>query len=130
MTNLDEFLAMPDVTDITEEVFVSKRLGKFKVKAMSMQDFSDYQKKCTGGRVTKKGVNFDSTKFNLLIVAGQTVEPDFNNAEFLKKANCLNAMEFIQKKLLVGEISELAKQIQAISGFDTDINEDVEEAKN
>lgn len=130
MISLDEFLTMPDVSDITEEVDVSKRLGKFKIKAMSAEDFADYQKKCTTGRVTKKGMNFDSTKFNLLIVAGQTIEPDFNNAEFLKKAGCTSAIDFIQRKLKVGEITTLSQKIQAISGFDEDINDNVEEAKN
>ena len=39
-------------------------------------------------------------------------------------------MELISKKLLAGEIAELAKQIQIISGFDNEPEEDIEEAKN
>ena len=126
---LEDFLALPDVDSIVEEVFVSKRLGKFKVKAMSQNDFKEYQRKAQG-KVTKKGIAFDSAKFNLLMVAGQTVYPDFHNAELLKKSNCITAEDFINKKLLIGEISELARQIQIISGFDNDPEEDIEEAKN
>lgn len=129
MNSLEDFLTLPDVDNIEEEVFVSQRLGKFKIKAMTSDEFSDYQKRCRG-KISKKGANFDLEKFNLLIVAGQVTYPDFNNADFLKKANCNTALEFINKKLLVGEITELSRQIQKLSGFDTDINDDVEEAKN
>ena len=127
--NLEEFLALPDVDGIEEEVYVSKRLGTFKVRAMTQDDFRDYQKQAQG-KINKKGINFDITKFNLLMVAGQTISPDFCNAELLKKANCTTPTELISKKLLAGEISELAKQIQIISGFDNEPEEDIEEAKN
>ena len=127
--NLEEFLALPDVDGIEEEVFVSKRLGTFKVRAMTQDDFKDYQRQASG-KLNKKGLNFDIPKFNLLMVAGQTVSPDFSNAELLKKANCATPAELISKKLLAGEIAELAKQIQTISGFDNEPEEDIEEAKN
>ena len=129
MNDLEKFLALPDVDNITDEVFVSERLGKFKVKAMTADEHSSYQKRAMG-KIGKNGADFDSGKFNLLIVAGQTIEPDFSNAELLKKANCSTATEFIRKKLKAGEIAELANKICEVSGFESDINEDVEEAKN
>ena len=70
--NLEEFLALPDVDGIEEEVYVSKRLGTFKVRAMTQEDFRDYQRQAQG-KINKKGVNFDISKFNLLMDAGQTV---------------------------------------------------------
>lgn len=129
MKSLEDFLALPNVDEITEEVFVSKRLGTFKVKAMTADEHGEYMKRARG-KVNKDGIDFDSSKFNLLICAGQTIEPSFSNAELLKKANCSTATELIKKKLLAGEIAELANKICEISGFDSDINEDIEEAKN
>lgn len=129
MNDLEKFLSLPDVSNIEEEVFVSERLGKFKVKAMTADEYSDYQKRCQG-KMDKKGITFDAPKFNLLIVAGQTVYPDFSNAELLKQAGCSTAIDFIKRKLKAGEIAELGNKICEISGFDSDINEDVEEAKN
>lgn len=129
MNNLEDFLALPDVDSIEEEIFVNKRIGKVTIKAMTSDDFSEYQRK-SRGKINKKGIDFDGAKFNLLIVAGQTVKPDFKNADLLKKANCTTATELIQKKLLPGEIAEIAQQIQRLSGFDSDMSEDVEEAKN
>ena len=38
MDDLQKFLELPDVGDITEEVFVSARLGKFKVRAMTADE--------------------------------------------------------------------------------------------
>ena len=129
MNDLEKFLTLPDVSEIEEEVSVSKRLGKFKVKAMTSDEFGEYQKR-SRGKVNKKGVDFDSTKLNLLIVAGQTIQPNFNNAELLKKAGCATATELIKKKLLPGEIAELADKITELSGFETDRDEEIEEAKN
>ena len=129
MNDLEKFLELPDVTDIEEEVFVSERLGKFKVRAMTAEEHGEYMKRARG-KINKKEIDFDTGKFNLLIVAGQTVYPDFSNADLLAKAKCSTSMEFIKRKLKAGEIAELAERICAISGFDIDINDDVEEAKN
>ena len=129
MNDLEKFLSLPDVNEITEEVFVSERLGKFKVRAMTADEHGNYQKRALG-KIVKGGADFDSGKFNLLVVAGQTISPDFSNAELLKKANCATATDFIKRKLKAGEIAELANKICEISGFESDINDDVEEAKN
>ena len=96
---------------------------------MTQDEFGEYQKRARG-RISKDGIDFDTGKFQLLMVAGQTVEPDFKNAELLKKCNCVSSTDLIKKKLLSGEIAELARQIQIVSGFDTDSKEDIEEAKN
>ena len=129
MNNLEEFLALPDVDNIVEEVFVSKRVGTFKVKAMTQDDFRDYQR-LAQGKIGKKGFDFDISKFNLAMVAGQTVYPDFANKELLAKCGCTLPEQLVQKKLLAGEIAEIAKKIQEISGFDNEPEEDLEEAKN
>ena len=128
MNELESFLNLPDVDNIIEEVTLP-RLGTFKVKAISEEEYRNYQNRCKS-KVKKNGMDFDTGKFNLLIVAGQVVSPDFNNAEFLKKVGCSTATEFIQRKFKAGEIAELGNQICVISGFDSDINEDIEEAKN
>lgn len=129
MNDLEMFLNLPDVDTIEKEIKVSDRLGTFKIRAMTSEEFADYQKRCTR-KINKKGIDIDANKLNLLIVAGQVVAPDFSNAEFLKKVGCSTASEFISKKLLIGEITEISKQVQILSGFSVDINDDIEEAKN
>ena len=129
MNNLEQFLALPDVDNIMADVFVSNRVGTFKVKAMTQEDFRNYQK-AAQGKIGKKGFDFDISKFNLAMVAGQTIEPDFCSKELLQKCNCALPEELVTKKLLAGEIAEIAKKIQEISGFDYEPDEDLEEAKN
>lgn len=129
MSELEDFLNLPDVDTIEEEVFVSQRLGKFKVRAMTAEEHGEYTRR-SRTKLDKKGMDFDTAKFNLLVAAGQTVYPNFANADLLKKAGCSTAMEFMKRKLKAGEIAELSQQICRISGFDSDINDDIEEAKN
>ena len=129
ISDLERFLALPDADSIVEEIYINDRIGTFRVRAMSQADFKEYQRQAQG-RIGRKGMDFDVGKFNLLMVAGQVIQPDFANAEFLKKAGCVSAEQFISKKLLPGEIAELAKKIQEISGFDNEPDKDLEEAKN
>ena len=131
MGALLEFLIDNPVDDVTEEVIVSKRLEKFpfKIKAMTGKEFSEYQKLATViGK--KKKISFDSQKFNEQVVLNHTIEPNFKDADSIKKAGCQSPEQFLYKSLLAGEIAELAQQISALSGFDKDMEETVEEAKN
>ncbi|KAK9679534.1 Phage XkdN-like tail assembly chaperone protein, TAC [Popillia japonica] len=129
MSRLDEFLALPDVSEERIDIYVNERLGTFKIKPMSNKDWSGYRKQCMG-KIKKGGTDFDSERFNTLIIAEQTVEPNFRDAAFLEKAGCNTAREFIERKFLAGEIADIAEKITKESGFDSDINEDIEEAKN
>ncbi len=58
------------------------------------------------------------------------VFPDLKNAELQKAYGALGESALLQKMLYVGEYAELAQAVQELSGLDTDINEDIEEAKN
>lgn len=131
MGALLEFLVDNPVDDVTEEVIVSKRLEKFpfKIKAMTGKEFSEYQKLATAiGK--KKKISFDSQKFNEQVVLNHVIEPNFRDAESIKAAKCLSPEQFLYRSLLAGEISELSNKISMLSGFDSDIEETIEEAKN
>lgn len=131
MSILLDFLAENPVDGITSQVVVSQRLAKFPftIKAMSGPEFSNYQKRATKYSKSKK-VEFDSKLFNEQVVINHTIEPNFRDAEAIKKAGCLTPEQFLYRSLLAGEIAELAEQISALSGFDTDIETVVDEAKN
>jgi len=129
MSRLDDFLSLPNVTDVVEEVYINKRLGTFKIKPMTNAQYNEYLSRCKG-KYTREGVNFDNGKYNLLIVANHVIDPDFSNAEFLAKVGCQTARDFINAKLKAGEIQDIAEKIAEISGIGGDINEQVEEAKN
>lgn len=131
MSGLLEFLVQNPVDNVTEEIIVSKRLEKFpfKIKAMTGQEFSEYQKLATAfGK--KKKVSFDTQKFNEQVVLNHTTEPNFRDAESIKKAGCVTPEQFLYRSLLAGEISELATKISVLSGFEADMEETIDEAKN
>lgn len=131
MSSLLDFLIEHPVDNLTTDVIVSTRLSKFpfKIRAMTGPEFSNYQQLATTiGR--HKKVTFDSKLFNEIVVINHTVEPNFKDAETIKRAGCQTPEEFLYKSLLAGEISELAQQISALSGFDKDLEETIEEAKN
>lgn len=131
MSNLMQFLIDNPVDNLTDEVVVSPRLAKFpfKIKGMTGPEFSEYQKLSTKiGR--HKKVEFDNKIFNEMVVLNHTVEPNFRDAESIKKAGCQSPEQFLYKSLLAGEIAELSQQISSLSGFDRDMEDTVEEAKN
>lgn len=131
MSNLMQFLIDNPVDNLTDEVVVSPRLAKFpfKIKGMTGPEFSEYQKLSTKiGR--HKKVEFDSKIFNEMVVLNHTMEPNFRDAESIKKAGCQTPEQFLYKSLLAGEIAELSQQISSLSGFDRDMEDTVEEAKN
>lgn len=136
MRTLQEFLNTNPVENLTKSVAISERLkndeGKlyqFKIKAMTDHEFEDLRKRSLNIR---KGGKFELNlqQFNSLVVINNTVEPDFKSAENIKAVGCTTPQQYLSKVLLAGEIAELSAQIQRFSGFDTDLNDLVEEVKN
>lgn len=131
MGKLLDFLIEHPVDNLTEEIVISDRLSKwkFKIRAMTGVEFSEYQNLSTNIS-SKRKVKFDSAKFNQLVVLNHTVEPNFRDVESIKKAGCQTPEQFLYKALVAGEIAELSQRISKLSGFDQEINEVIEEAKN
>ena len=131
MGSLVEFLIEHPIDNVTEEIVVSPRLSKhpFTIRGMSGIEFAEYQKLSTKINRHKK-VDFDTKVFNELLVLNHTVVPNFRDAASVKAAGCSSPEQFLYKSLLAGEIAELAQKISSLSGFDREIAEDVEEAKN
>lgn len=126
---LVDFLTLPNVDEIVKDVFISDRLGTFKIRPMTQKNYSSYRKRCVG-KLNKNGTSFDSDKFAMLCVINHVIEPDFNNITILDKLDCASAEDLINKKLLPGEIIDIGTKISDLSGFEEDINDKIEEAKN
>lgn len=134
--SLTEFLLANPVNDITQEVVVSKRLKdengemfKFKIKPMLHEEYLSYQEQCS--QIKKGGkFEFNTRRFNQLLILNHTVEPNFRSVEFLEQAGCRTPEQALNKFLLAGEISMLAEQIRNISGFEDSLDDLVDEVKN
>lgn len=135
-STLQEFLNAHPIDGLTDEVIVSPRFKdkegnilKFKIKAMTNETFNDLRKRYT--RIGKgRKVEFDSVGFNNAVVIEHTLDPNFKDAESLKKLGCATPEEYLSRVLLPGEIAALAQKISELSGFDVEMEELVEEAKN
>lgn len=131
MTTLQDFLALPNVNEEVEEVFINKRLGTFKVKPMSNEQYNEYLMRSRKMSIGKKSsVDFDNAKYNLLLITNHVIEPNFRDAAVLQAGGFNNPYELINAKLRAGEIEKIAEKIADVSGLNGDIEEKIEEAKN
>ncbi len=73
---------------------------------------------------------FNRIGYNQARVAAAVVEPDLNSAELQKAWGVLGPERVLTTMLYVGEYSKLMEEVQKLSGLDTDINDEIEEAKN
>jgi len=126
MSRLEDLLALPDVSEVTEEVHINEKLGTFTVKPLTEQQLQDYRVRCRKG---KKDADIDGNKLNCLIIANHVVDPNLKDADFLSRAGCATAAEFINKKFKAGVTSKICNAILEASEIG-DIAEEIEAAKN
>lgn len=128
-SKLDDFLELGNVTDIQNEITV-KVGGKnltLKIRAMTEGEHTDFQKRAQNFK--GKTFSFDTGKYNSLVIPACVVEPNFNSADFLAKAGCQTAWDFLSKKFPAGALADIAQKIQELSGFET-FDMEIENAKN
>lgn len=133
MSSLTAFLHPEQIEN--RKVVVSERFrenGKpvpFVIRPITQAENSELLKKFR--KVDKNGTEvFNRIGYNHALVAAAVVEPDLNNAELQKGWGVLGAEKLLATMLYVGEFAKLMEEVQDLSGLDTDINEDMDEAKN
>jgi 6-phosphogluconate dehydrogenase len=131
MSALLDFLVENPVANETEQVEILPRLKgmPFTIGIMDSKQFNEYTQAATTFRKGKK-VDFQSGKLNMQAVINHTVDPNFKDAEAIKKAGCVTPEQFLNKVLKAGEIANLAERIFALSGFNQNMDDAVDEAKN
>ena len=129
MSKLDDFLGLTDVWEVRKviPINVGGTFLEITIKPVSEEEHSEFQKRCQV--FNKNKMTFDTAKYNNLILESCIVEPNFSSEEFLRKAKCQTASEFINKKFPAGVVSDIAVEIQKLSGFDS-YEMEVENAKN
>lgn len=132
MNALQQFLTKNAVDNLTKEISLGGRLKdfKFKVRALTGNQYNDFQALCIENPNSPKKRRFNTKKFNELIVVNCVVEPSFKDAEWIKELGVPDATSAMYKTLLAGEISQLAEEALRLSGFDRDVEEEMEEVKN
>ena len=128
--------------EATDEVIVSNRfkdsagnLIKFKIRSITQEE-NDYitrecEKKHKDIRTNQYVIESDRRLYILKLIVKSTLFPDFNNAELQSSYGVPGQPEKLVAKMLnPGEYTNLLTAINAINGFNEDINEEIEEAKN
>lgn len=140
MSTLQEFLNANPVDSLTDEVAISDRfrdadgsLLKFRIRSMTSAEFEEYRRRATTvavGRQKARRVELDLHRFNCAMVINHTLDPNLRDAESIRAVGCTTPEEYLSRVLLPGEIVALAEEIQRLSGFDRNMDDLVDEAKN
>lgn len=141
MNELKAFFRESTNVQATDEIIVSNRFKnengeviKFKIKSITQEENDELTRQCEKKHRDRTGqyaIESDRKLYIAKLIVNSTVYPDFNNAELQNNYGVPGQPERLVRKMLTpGEYTNLLMAINAINGFDEDINETVEEAKN
>ena len=137
MSNFQDFLM-----DSFEEVEIIERTLKIggkdrlmKFKPMSAACGDEVRKKCRKVSIIKgqKIVETDQDRYVANLIIETTVYPDFKNADLQKSWGVMGAEELLKAmktKMIDGEYSVLSNIVSEVNGYDLNMQELIEEAKN
>lgn len=110
MNTLD-LLLKAEIPDLPEKEYKLKRLSDicgepviFKLKGLTYSRANDLMKN-------------QMEELNVHIVLAGTVEPNLKEKELLEKYNAITPAELVKKLLLPGEIEDLSRAIERLSGY-------------
>lgn len=105
---------------------LSKLLGEkivFKIKAIDGAKYADIQRMAVDYDSMGKIKDIDNFKLQVLTVIEGTIDPNFKNKQLLEHYSCTTPEDLVRKLLLAGEIVDLANEIAALSGFETELED-------
>lgn len=140
MSEFAAFFAENAVGECIEEVFISERFkdkeGKsvpWKIKAITEAENQEIRKASTRKVKAKGGMQMpetDPNAYSTRLVAECVVFPNLKDSALQASYGVQGADNLIAKMLYPGEFAELVTKVQELNGFDQDINETSDKAKN
>lgn len=119
--NVLDILLQADVPQPQTKQFKQKRLSAacghdilFTIRELGFSKVADIRK-----------IHDDDGEMDLHIVLAGVVEPDLKNDDLKKKYSAPTPAELVKKLLLPGEIADLAREIEKLSGFRTATLEEI-----
>lgn len=115
----------------TATIILDRLKIKLELKGLTEKEISSIRKECTT-RKKVRGVweeNLNNAEFDAGLIVAATTNFDWNNPKLLQSKNVSEGTQFVRRKLLAGEITNLVNKILDLSGFNDEI-EDVEDIKN
>ena len=136
MNALQQFLLESNVKDLKKVINLGGRLADYPItiRALDGDKYNTFQQMCIENPNSAKKRRFNSKKFNELVCVECLVDPNMKDAEFLRVAreqkNIMDSTGLLYHCFLAGEITVIAEQALRLSGFDRDVEEEMEEVKN
>lgn len=132
MNPLQQFLMENKVDNLTKEITLKGRLEEFPItiKAITGEQHSEYQQMCFENMNSPKKRRFNGKRFHELIVINCTLNPNFKDPEWLQEAGVTDPTALMYRSLLAGEIAAIAEAVLDLAGFNSDVEDDMEEVKN
>lgn len=140
MSNLQAFFAQNAEKVETVEEVISTRFKDengtpipFEFRPISSEENKNIKKACTKKVRVKKGVyqdELDADAYTDKFLAASIVFPNLKDVELQKSYNVLGEVDLLRAMLLPGEYTEASLIAQSVNGYDRDMNDLVEEAKN
>lgn len=140
MSSLQVFFAQNVKSDMVEEFVVSERFKDekgqpvpWKLRTLTEAENEELRRASTQYVKSKGGQRVPETKpevYLAKIAVASVVFPDLKDAGLQKSYGVMGAEDLLKKMLLAGEYAALIQKVQEINGFDRDINELIDEAKN
>jgi hypothetical protein len=140
MNGLSAFFAENVNLEVTEQFVVSGRFkdedGKpieWTLRCMTEEENQECRKAATVKVKGKGGVytqDIDPNEYMSKLIVESVAYPDLKNGDLQKSYGVMGAESLLKKMLLPGEFAALGERVQAINGFDRDINELVDDVKN
>lgn len=120
---------------VEKEVMMGDKPRLMKFKPISAAE-GDRLRKQSRKTYNYKGQRMQETDADLFIdklIVASTVYPDFKNAQLQDSWGVVGELELfkaMKAKMSDGEFNQLAEFISELNGYDKDINDKVDEAKN
>lgn len=139
MSGLNAFLNQNAIKAENEEHVISNRFVNEKgnpipweIRALSAEEDEALRKSCTK-KIRNKGLVTQETDYNAYLtklITECVVFPNLKDKELQESYGVLGADKLIKAMLTSGEYAKLLEKVQLVNGFDIEMEELVEEAKN
>ncbi|WMM24045.1 hypothetical protein RBU61_14090 [Tissierella sp. MB52-C2] len=138
MSGLSAFLSQNVIQIENEKHVVSNRFAdngnpvEWEIKALSEEENQAIRRACTKV-IGRKGQRVPETDYELYLtklIVESVVYPNLRDAGLQESYGVLGAESLVKKMLTAGEYARLLEKVQEVNGFDRDMEELVEEAKN
>ena len=132
MNALQQFLLESNVNDLKKTINIGGRMKDhpLTIRVITGQQYTDYQQQCIENPNSSKKRRFNTKRFNELICVNSLVDPNLKDPEMLKAAGVNRPEDLLYRCFLAGEINTIAEQALIMSGFDSDVEEEMNEVKN